>query len=184
MILFVNACVRKDSRTRQLAEYLLSNLDDEITEIRLSEINFPLQNENFLLYRDHLVEEKCFDDPLLQFACQFAMADQIVIAAPYWDLSFPAVLKQYLEQVSVVDITFTYTPEGIPKGLCKSKRLYYVTTAGGDYAPDEYGFGYVESLCKTLYGIQDVKLIKAVGLDIVGADVENILAESKKEIDL
>ena len=108
----------------------------------------------------------------------------IVIAAPYWDLSFPAVLKQYLEQVSVVDITFTYTPEGIPKGLCKAKRLYYVTTAGGDYAPDEYGFGYVESLCKSLYGIQDVKLIKAVGLDIVGADVENILAESKKEIDL
>lgn len=53
MILFVNACVRKDSRTRQLAEYLLSNLDDEITEIRLSEINFPLQNEDYLLYRDH-----------------------------------------------------------------------------------------------------------------------------------
>ncbi len=62
--------------------------------------------------------------------------------------------------------------------------MYYVTTAGGEYAPDEYGFGYVEALCKAFYGIQDVKRIKAVGLDIIGADVEGILAESKREIDL
>ena len=182
-LLFVNACVRKNSRTKQLAEYLLSKLDGEIIEIRLSEVDFPLQNENFLFHRDQLVENKCFDDPIFEFTRQFATADQIVIAAPYWDMSFPAVLKQYLEQVSIVDVTFTYTAEGIPKGLCKAKHLYYVTTAGGYYTPDEYGFGYVEALCKSFYGIPDVKLIKATGLDIVGADVENILAESKKEID-
>ena len=131
MILYVNACVRKDSRTKQLAEYLLSKLDGEITEVRLSEISFPLQDESFLYRRDQLLADKRFDDPVFDLARQFAAADQIVIAAPYWDYSFPAALKQYLEQVSVIGVTFYYTPEGIPKGLCQAKGLYYVTTTGG-----------------------------------------------------
>ena len=38
------------------------------------------------------------DDPLLDYARQFARADQILIAAPCWDLSFPAVLRAYLER--------------------------------------------------------------------------------------
>ncbi len=183
MILFINACVRKESRTRQLADYLLSKFEDEITEVCLSEISFPLQDESFLQRRDQLATEQCFEDPIFRLARDFASADQIVIAAPYWDYSFPAALKQYLEQVCVVGLTFCYTPEGIPQGLCKAKSLCYVTTAGGNYAPDEYGFGYVKALCNDFYGIRDVKLIKAVGLDIIGADVESILAESKKEID-
>ena len=131
MILYVNACVRKDSRTKQLAEYLLSKLDGEITEVRLSEISFPLQDESFLCRKDQLLADKRFDDPVFDLARQFAAADQIVIAAPYWDYSFPAALKQYLEQVSVIGVTFYYTPEGIPKGLCQAKGLYYVTTTGG-----------------------------------------------------
>ena len=44
-------------------------------------------------------------------------------------------------------------------------------TAGGNYAPEEYGFGYVRAMAQGYYGIGDVKLIQAVGLDIEGADV-------------
>ena len=102
-------------------------------------------------------------------ANQFARADEIVIAAPFWDLSFPAALKQYFEQINVLGITFMYTPEGLPKGLCRASKLYYVMTAGGMYVPEEYGFGYVRALARNFYGIEDVKLIKAVGLDIAGA---------------
>ena len=105
-----------------------------------------------------------------------------MIAAPYWDLSFPAALKQYLEQINVVGITFRYTETGIPLGLCNAKRLYYVTTAGGGFAPDEYGFGYIEALARNYYGIQDLRLIKAVGLDIYGADVGEIMKAAEDEI--
>ena len=56
-------------------------------------------------------------------------------------------------------------------------------TAGGDYAPEEYGFGYIQALAAGYYGITDSKLIKATGLDIVGADVEKLLNECiEKEI--
>ena len=48
-------------------------------------------------------------------------------------------------------------------------------TAGGAYCPEEYGFGYIKALAEGFYGIEKVSLIKAVGLDIIGADVEGIL---------
>ena len=103
----------------------------------------------------------------------------VVIAAPFRDLSFPAVLKQYLEQINVRGITFFYTPEGLPAGLCRAKRLTYVTTAGGDFFPEEFGAGYVKALAQNFYGIPEFRLLKATGLDIIGADVEAIMASAK-----
>ena len=117
-------------------------------------------------------------------ARQFAEAKTIVIAAPYWDLSFPAMLKQYIEHINVLGITFEYTPEGIPKGLCKADKLYYVTTAGGNYVPDDFGFGYIKALAQNFYGIKDVKLIKASGLDIYGANTKAIMKEAVEGITL
>lgn len=176
MILFINVCVREQSRTKRLADSVLSKLVGEVEEVRLSDITFPVVDEAFLHNRDRLIESGDFDNPLFKMARQFAKAEQIVIAAPYWDLSFPAVLKQYIEQINVTGITFKYTSEGIPQGLCRAKKLYYVMTAGGTYVPEEYGFGYVRALAQSFYGIEDVELIKAVGLDIDGADVEEIIS--------
>jgi len=176
-ILFINACVRKDSRTKRVALNVLSGLNGEVEEVCLSQIDFPAVDEAFIIRRDLLKESGEFSNPIFDLARQFAAADQIVIAAPYWDLSFPASLKQYFEQINVNGITFTYTPEGALKGLCKAEKLYYVTTAGGNFVPEEFGYGYVKALAQSFYGIENVKLIKAAGLDIVGADVDRILEE-------
>lgn len=183
MILFINACVRQDSRTMRLARHLLDTMEGPVEEVRLSDVSFPAADEEFLACRDRLIADGDYQDPLFSLARQFARADEIVIAAPYWDLSFPAALKQYFEQINVVGITFRYTEEGIPQGLCRAEKIYYVTTAGGPFAPDEFGFGYVKALAQGYYGIADCELIKAVGLDIVGADAEAILQESMRGID-
>lgn len=45
-----------------------------------------------------------------------------------------------------------------------------MTTAGGSYVPEDYGFGYVKALAQNYYGIQDVRKIEAVGLDLYGAN--------------
>ena len=181
-ILFINACVRKESRTRRLAEKLLLKLDKPYEEVRLDRLNFPPVTEEYLRLRDRLITEIDFTDPMFDLARQFAEAETIVIAAPYWDLSFPASLKQYLELVNVVGISFRYTEEGIPVGLCRADRLFYVTTAGGGFMPEEFGFGYVKALAQNYYGIRDVRLIKAAGLDLFGADVEGSLKEAEDEI--
>ena len=123
MILFINACVRKESRTRRLADHLLDKLGQPFDEVCLHDIAFPVTDEAFLEMRDRLIAEEDFGNPAFDLARQFSEAETIVIAAPYWDLSFPASLKQYLEQVNVVGITFRYTEEGIPVGLCKAERI-------------------------------------------------------------
>ena len=185
MILFINACVRSDSRTLTLTNALLEKLEREsiIEQVDLIDIDFPKVDEGFLKVRDELIEEGVWEHHLFQLARQFAKAETIVVAAPYWDLSFPAALKQYFEQINVLGITFEYSSEGMPIPLCKAKKLYYVTTAGGAYVPEDYGFGYVKALAQGFYGIDDVRLIKAVGLDIDGVDVEEIMNDAIKEID-
>ena len=181
MILFINACARSGSRTKILAEALLAKTDDTVEELDVTSVNFPPADESFLKKRDELIGRQDWDDPLFDMARQFAGADRIVIAAPYWDLSFPACLKQYFEQINVLGITFEYSPEGLPIPLCRADRLYYVTTAGGAYVPEEFGFGYIKALAQGFYGIDDVRQIRATGLDIARADVEKIMNDAINE---
>lgn len=183
MILYVNACVREESRTKRLAEHLLRRLGGPVEEVRLTELRFSPTDQSFLRQRDALTERGEFGHPVFAQARQFAAADTVVVAAPFWDLSFPAALKQYFERVNAVGVTFSYSPEGVPVGLCRAKRLYYVTTAGGPILSAEYGYGYVRALATGFYGIPETMLVKAEGLDIVGADVEAILRQTEREID-
>ena len=176
--MFVNACVREKSRTRRLADALLEKLGGDMTELRLSCASFPAVDEKFLNVRDELIASGDFGNPMFYLARQFASAEKIVVAAPYWDLSFPAVLKQYFEHINVLGITFKYTSDGYPVGLCKAKALYYVTTAGGNFVPYDFGFGYVKALAQNFYGISKVELIKAEGLDIEGAEPEKIMEQA------
>ena len=181
-ILYVNACVRKESRTRRLAEKLLKKLDKPYEEIRLEKIAFSTVNEEYLSKRDRLCLRGDYQDPMFELARQFSEAETIVIAAPFWDLSFPAALKHYMEQINVVGITFRYTKDGVSVGLCRANRLFYITTAGGYYVPEEYGFGYIKALAQNYYGIQDVRQITAVGLDVDGADVDAIMRAAEVTI--
>ena len=185
-ILFVNACVRKESRTKRLAEQVIERIKtdgDVVEEIYVPDAVEPITNEDFITSRSNASATHSFSEEVYAPARQFAEADVIVVGAPYWDLSFPAMLKQYFEQVNVVGITFRYTEEGIPVGLCKADRIFYVSTAGGTYAPSEFGFGYVKALAQGYYGIGDVRLIEAVGLDIYGNDVDAIMEAAEETIE-
>lgn len=181
-ILFINCCVREESRTRKIAEALLARLDGDIEELDLSQVSFPVADGDFIRERDSLIAAADYSHPMFDPAHQFAAADTIVIAAPYWDLSFPAALKQYIEQINVTGVTFVYGPDGIPQGLCRATKLYYVMTAGGCFTPEEFGYGYIRSLAQNFCGIEDTELIKAVGLDIDGADVNEIIRECIESI--
>ena len=183
MILFINTCVRADSRTKRLADLLISKLNDTVSEVLTSEITFPEMDEEFLNRRDRCIETRDFSDPLFRLAKEFAAADTIVIAAPFWDLSFPASLKQYFEQINIPHVTFYYDDQGVPRGLCRAKKLYYVTTAGGPIFNTEYGFGYIRELARTFYGIPEIEMVRAEGLDIIGADVEGILREAEDSVE-
>ena len=43
-------------------------------------------------------EERDFSHEMFRYAKAFAEADEILIAAPFWDLAFPAILRNYIEK--------------------------------------------------------------------------------------
>lgn len=215
-ILFVDACARKNSRTRKLAEVLIEKLqntdnpqdannsgctnnpeksnilketcDPKCTEkpvvehLVITDKNLPEINEKAIIERDEDFQNRNFDKDIYKYAKQFATADIIVIAAPYWDLSFPASLKKYIEAITVTGITFRYSEEGYPTGLCNAEKLYYVTTSGGPIINEEFGYGYIKSMAQGMYGIKDCQCFSAQNLDIVGNDINAILEAAMTEI--
>ena len=98
-LVFINACVRKEnSRTLALAKEVLALLSKkyEVSEIDLtSEQVTPVTKEVF----DE--RSKGISERDRKWAESVASADRLVIAAPFWDMSFPAVLKVFFERISV-----------------------------------------------------------------------------------
>ena len=187
-LLFINACVRgQKSRTLQLARRFLgawqhAHPEAVITERDLCRDRLSPQYPEVLEERDALWSAGKLDDPLFQPARQFAAAGRIVIAAPFWDLSFPAILKIYLERISVTNITFGYDDLGRSVGLCKADKLLLITTRGGDFSiPEiswmEMGARQLEALC-AMYGISSFQCLTAQGLDDIRNDKTAIMAQA------
>ena len=177
-ILFINACIRENSRTLELSRHLLDGLGGEITEIDLyKEKLLPIDECDLEKRNEHnFLNEK------FKYANQFKEVDIIVIATPFWDLSFPSVLKIYFENITVSGMTFEYSKEGRPVGKCRAKKLYYITTSGGYIGENNFGFDYVKALAEKFFGIADVQFFSAEGLDIFGADVKKIMMDAKEHI--
>ena len=176
MTLLINCCPRDASRTERLTRALLKTLGG-YEELRLyDEPLHPLGRAD-IEKRDKLLAEKKYDDEMFRYARQFAAADRIVITAPFWDLSFPAQLKVYLENIYVTGIVTKYSEAGKPVGLCRASALYYVTTSGGPF-DGRFGYDYWKAVAQDCFGIPTVKLLKAENLDIEGADAEKIVDDA------
>lgn len=189
-ILYVDSCVNRDtSRTERLAQALLERLDGHEVEIEtlVLEDEFkagrlaPLTGEESNR-RMELSKAGDFSHPVFDYAKQFAAVDEIVIAAPYWDFSFPALLKMYFELLCAQGVTFNYSPEGIPTGMCNAKRAFYVTTVGGYSGEWDYGFDQVKAILQLYFGIKDVRCFRAEGLDIITNDPDAIMDEAIMEL--
>ena len=181
--LFINACVRKNSRTKILADYFLKKINGEIVEHNLEKEDIKPLCLNELKKRDELILKKDFKDLIFKYANDFKTADTIVIAAPFWDLSFPSLLKIYIENININGLVFEYEADGTVKSLCRAKKLFYITTSGGMIDDESFGFGYIKALSKQFYKIPEITLIKAEKLDIIGQDVNLILNNAKQKID-
>ncbi|WP_084554884.1 NAD(P)H-dependent oxidoreductase [Eubacterium xylanophilum] len=184
MDLLIDACARPNSRTRELADSIVSMLGGAYERVNLYEEKVtPLDYER-LVRRAENVDRMNFEGEEFRFARQFKDAENIIIAAPFWDFSFPSILKCYIESICVTNLTFRYSETGAPESLCKAKRLIYVTTAGGMMPSEDHGFAYIKQVCKSFFGIEDVICIKAEGLDIVGANVPTIMNKTIEEAKL
>ena len=183
-VLFVDCCIRREhSRSKQLADFFLNELQKtgeyEIETLCLMDENLSYFSEGFFLQREELLAEGKLDHPRFRYAHQFAEADKIVIAAPFWDLSFPALLKVYIENLCVDSITFHTDEHGL-HGLCKADHMVFLTARGAFYtdSPLEQGSRYLEQMAG-FFGIEKYDCVAAEGLDIGAWPVEELMDKAK-----
>ncbi len=182
-LLFVDSCISQRgpaSRTAALASAFLKTVrarhPDWTVETVSQETLLALKpfSTAALDAREALARVGRFDAPEFDLARQFQSADGIVVAAPYWDLSYPAALRTYIEHISVVGLTYHYEADGC-HGDCRAGRLVYLTTGGDFEQADSVGVLHWRQLC-ALFGIPRFDAVFAGGLDAAPDRTEELLA--------
>lgn len=123
--------------------------------------------------RDALAGIGCFDAPVFDLARQFRAADRVVVAAPFWDLSFPAALRTYIEYISANGLTYHYEADGC-HGDCRGEKLAYLTSGGDAERPESLGVLYWKQLA-AMFGIPAFEYVFADGLDLDPAKTDELL---------
>lgn len=185
-LLYCNACPRGPgvSRTQAVADAFLRAFTQAWPEARILEHNLPRMglvplDGPLLDKREKLIAAREWEHPLFDPARAFVKMDGILIAAPYWDLMFPAALKVYLEHIFIREMTFRYENDQCI-GLCRAKKAVFITTAGSPIGARNFGETYLRATLDML-GVGPMETIAAEGLDIAGADVDALLAGAKEQ---
>ena len=187
-VLYIKANIKPEGQSRTfkvsdsfIEEYKKANPGDEVITLDLYEEKIDFLRSEDLGKIFGPKDEESRNHPILKYAYQFAEADKFVIAAPMWNLSMPAILKAYIDYISVTGITFKYTAEG-PVGLLNDRKAVHVVARGGEYvnAPYEMGDKYLRTIL-AFFGITDVETIAIENVDVMGADVEGKVNDSIKE---
>lgn len=166
-LVIIDACVRQaDSRTLRIAEPILEALSPRFGNVY--RYNLPKMRGLAPITPKSFAERGAGKIPAwaLKAARRIASADTIVIAAPFWDMGIPAVLKCFLEQVSLFGITFDDNGKTCV-GLCKGAPVLFITTRGMDIQTGslrEQASPYLKALA-SLWGLGKVTTIAAANLD-------------------
>ena len=166
-LLYIDACVRGEpSRTRRVATPIVEALSEryEVETLDLNALELePVKKE--------LNRQRSAGNPgpmALSWAEKVRDADRIVIAAPFWDMSFPSVLKVFLELCSMAEVTFIPGPDKC-YGNCKAEKLLYITTRGMNFPtghPLEQATPYLKAI-SWLWGIGELQVVAAWNMDYV-----------------
>ena len=158
-LLFVNACISErgqESRTLKLSRafldaYLGTHPADTVVTADLSRLPIQPFDREALEARNAKASQRDFSGPEFQLARDFQSANKIVVAAPFWDLSFPAILRVYIEHISAC-----------------------LTTGGDCEKPESLGALYWKQLAE-MFGIPRFDYVFAGGLDVIPEKAPELL---------
>lgn len=110
-------------------------------------------------------------------------ADQLVITTPIYNLSLPAALKAWIDQVVRAGRTFGKSGAGF-EGLAKGKRALVIVASGSDFRPNTPGgaYNFLEPYLRAVLGfigITDVQFVYAHSLGSEQSVAEKALADAQ-----
>ncbi len=189
-VLVVDSCIRKNSKTRMVLNSFLSRLSNDylVEKIYLNNNDslIPL-NDEILDKRNKDIINKEFNSTYYDFAKKLKECDIVIIAAPFYDLTFPSVLKIFIEQTLISNLTFVDTENGV-KGIINCNKMIYITVRGmecNDYNNIDVGTQYLKGYCNML-NIQKFCSISysAVSYDVLKEKIESDLCHYDELINL
>ncbi len=102
-----------------------------------------------------------------ELIAELQAADHILITAPMYNFSTPAVLKAWIDHVVRVGKTFSVSPQGAYSGLLQNKKAFVILSSGGVYAGTPIdGYDQETPYLRNLLGfigITDVTFVRAGG---------------------
>ena len=177
------------SRTFKVSDDFIETYQKRCPQDEITTLDLYKEKIDFLSYEDIQTAfgpktEESKQHHILKYAYQFLEADKYIIAAPFWNLGLPSILKAYLDYICISGITFKYTENG-PVGLCQGKKALHIVSRGGHYLEGpatgfEMGDRYLRILFGFL-GIIDFSTVAVEGVDVIGVDIDAIVAKAIKQ---
>ena len=169
-LLYIDACIRDEaSRTKLIAEPIVKALEEKYDVQR-----YVLNDMELEIVQKDLIHKRLngiIDPSVMEWAETVRDADRIVIAAPFWDMSIPAALKNFIELCSILDVTFK-TNDKTCYGNCRAEKMLFITTRGMDIPTGdvrEQATSYLRAL-SWLWGIGPMEIVAAQNMDYASAE--------------
>lgn len=173
--------------TAFLEKYQAINPQDEVVELDLYKENVPYIDEDVFSGWGKLAKgeeltsvEAAKVTRMGELVDQFISFDKYVFVTPFWNFSFPARLKTYIDTISIAGKTFRYTENG-PEGLLKGKKMIHLQSRGGYYSQApmtefEFGDRYLRTIAG-FFGITDYAHVYVEGHNAEPNKAQEILAK-------
>ena len=184
----------EESVSKQLAAAFFGKLIELRPDLDL--VNVDLYDEkppfySYELYKrawypilDEAYEPSKAEEMAINYAAKqaeaFNEADVLVLTAPMWNFSVPAIMKAWMDQILCPNLTFTISPQEGVKPLHKIKSIVLLVASGGVYKEDDErdaltrqvrsAFGFI--------GIDDLEIVWADGQN----SIFNMDSEMRKEM--
>lgn len=203
LYIVANSKPEEASSSKTVARELVNKIMDKYKNLSLEELDLynnyiPRPKHNYFSSRSTLVngealsnltaQEQSDIQQMTKLCDQFVSASVYVVASPMWSLSFPAVLKDYIDCISQAEKTITFInnkPEGL---LNDSPRTFiYVQSSGGNIPwiikPIlNKGLNYVEVIMKFI-GISKFHELLVDGTGTTETEKSEAIEKAKSKID-
>ena len=179
-------------------KFLKEHVDFQLEELDLYKCHIPRLEYQYFEKRNCMIKEDDFNKlnekekeevhKMVKLADQFKEADLYVIAAPMWSLSFPSVLKEYIDCIVMEGKTIHIENDTV-EGLLtdKERGMIYIQSSGGSIpwflkTVMNKGLNYVHDIMKFI-GIKRFEELLVDGTGSSEEEKTQSIQEALKKID-
>lgn len=203
LYIVANSKPEEASSSKTVARELVNKIMDKYKNLSLEELDLynnyiPRPKHNYFSSRSTLVngealsnltaQEQSDIQQMTKLCDQFVSASVYVVASPMWSLSFPAVLKDYIDCIIQAEKTITFI-NNKPEGLLndRPRTFIYVQSSGGNIPwiikPIlNKGLNYVEVIMKFI-GISEFHELLVDGTGTTETEKSEAIEKAKSKID-